>query len=390
MIKKVVLDKADRLYHFPLDIDDYFPRRTLSTSQRRLPLIDLGHFHWPISDENLKPSADPLKLATPQDLLLLKQTLSSWLEANYSISADPRREIYIGHGIRRIIFDLCLAFVEPGDMVLCPEPGMPAYRRCVIAAGGIPISYLLTEKSDHKPSFKKLSPSLLKTAKIIILNNPHNPLGSILDDISLSELIQIASKNNIFVVNDAAYSCLSWEKYFSLLSIYKGEKVALEIFSFPFTFGLPHTPLGFAVGSSEIVNGLETAGKVAGLFIPKASIEIILNAIKNYPSEELRKAKREIDHSRLAAIQLAEQFGWKVMGCGNSPFVWLRIPGRRQSLTFANTLLRRRGILTLPGTAFGESGEGYLRLSLTAEANDFKAAGERLSRRIIFRNRERE
>jgi LL-diaminopimelate aminotransferase len=390
MIKKVVLDKADRLYHFPFDLEDFFPKRTIRGTEGRLPIIDLGHFRWPGEETNISATGNSRKMAGPEDISRLKAALAGWLKNEYRLEIDPRREIYIGHGIRRILFDFCLAFVEHGDIVLCPEPGLPFYRRHTISAGGIPVFYQMNERTGFKPSLKQLSVNLGKTAKILILNNPQNPLGTVLDETDLEGLIRIASKTNLFIINDAAYCSLSEERYASILSIPGGDKVAIEIFSFPFTFGLPYLPFGFAVGSSEAISGLETIAKTTGVFIPQAWVEGTLRAMAEFPSSELKNIRKNISQARLAAKEMAEQMGWRIVGSDSSPFLWLKIPERRLAASFAGTLLRRRKILTLPGNALGESGEGYIRLSLTAPAVDFRAAGERNSRRMILRRKREE
>jgi LL-diaminopimelate aminotransferase len=390
MIKKVILDKADRLYHFPFDLEDYFPRKTLRTSERKMATIDLGHFRWPIAAEERNYQESPLELATAEDIFRLKTALADWLRKEYSLTIDPYREIFIGHGIRRTIFDLCLAFIEYGDIVLCPEPGLPAYRRGIIAAGGVPVSYPLSDRTEFKPSFKRLSIKLGKSARIMFLNNPHNPLGTILDETDLAELVRVASKENIFIINDSAYGSLAKEKYIPILTIPGGDKVALEVFSFSYAFGLKYLPFGFAVGPSSIIAGLESITRTTGLFIPRAWVEYALGGIKSYPSADLTNTRKNIDQSRLAAREMAEQLSWKVNGSDSAPFLWLRIPGRRDSASFATALFRRRKILVLPGNALGESCDGYVRLSLTAMAEEFRAAGERMTRRLIGREKKGE
>ncbi len=166
MIKKVVLDKADRIYHFPFDLEDFFPKWPQASKEKKFPLIDLGHFLWPKSTET---AASSMQLASREDLLRLKEVISSWLKKEYGVTVDPSREIFIGHGIRRTMLDLCLAFVEAGDIVLCPEPGLPSYRRFVICAGGVPVSYLMSERTNYKPSFKR-------NRREIGQSGPHNDI----------------------------------------------------------------------------------------------------------------------------------------------------------------------------------------------------------------------
>ncbi|SYZ72618.1 putative LL-diaminopimelate aminotransferase [Candidatus Zixiibacteriota bacterium] len=387
MIKKVILDKADRIYHFPFDPEEYFPKRTMAARERGLPIIDLGHFRWP---GDIPQAGADMQMASGEELLKLKRILADWLKKECGLKVNPRREIYLGHGIRRIMLDLSLAFVESGDIVLCPEPGLPVYRKNVICAGGVPVSYTLSEKTNYKPSLKKIAARLGKAAHIIILNNPHNPLGSILDETELEELVRMASKENLFIVNDAAYCSLTSDKYVSPLAIPGGDRVAAEVFSIPFAFGLPPMPFGFAVGSSEIISGLETIGRATGNFIPRGWIDLAIKGVENFPSPALKEIRKNVQQSRLAAREVADRLGWKCVSGDGAPFVWLKIPRRRQSSSFAAAMLRRRRILTLPGSAFGESGEGYLRLSLTASADDYRKAGERVTRKNILKKGIRE
>ena len=385
MIKKVVLDKADRLYHFPFDMEDFFPRRALKAGEKRIPTIDLGRFHWsiesgpPISDKNA------LAMANSEDFARLKEAISNWFSEEYNVRIDPRKEIYIGQGIHRVIFDICLAYVEYGDIVLCPEPGMPFYRRMVISVCGIPVTYPVTEKNDYKPSFARLSSNLGKATKILILNNPHNPCGTMLEDTEMSELLRIASRQNLFIINDAAYCSLTEEKYLPLRAIPGGEKVSLEIFSIPFTFGLPYLPFGFAIGPPGVISGLDTIRKTIGITIPKPWIEATIKVIESFPSPELKDIRRRFDQSRLEANRLVDLMDWGVAGGKSCPFLWVKIPERKQSGSYAAALLRRKRILTLPGTAFGEIGEGYMRFSLSAPPEEYKEAYDRLSKRLTLR-----
>ena len=109
-------------------------------------------------------------------------------------------------------------------------------------------------------------------------------------------------------------------------------------------------------------------------------------AINDYPSDNLKGVIKNINQTRLEALRFAENVGWETIGGNSSPFLWVRIPERKQSVSYSTALLRRKRILTLPGTAFGETGDGYLRLSLTASIDDYKEAGERMSKKFTIRS----
>lgn len=384
MPKKVILDKADRLYHYPLDLEEYFPKWIKRKPERKLPRVDLGHFRWPVQSGYASTEAGAFRQAGDEELNKLKVLIAEWYKSEFNISVDPDREVYLGQGIRRILCDLCLAFIEDGDIVLCPEPGIPFYKRQVITAGGVPITYQISEKTNFKPSYKQLTTKLGRAAKIIMINNPHNPLGTVLDHSDLSELVRIASLENLFIVVDAAYSSLSEEKYIPLLGIRGGKKVALEMYSFSYTFGLPYIPFGFAIGSPEAIHGLKLIHHATGIYIPSFWIDLARQEIEDYPSEDLRKVRKDINQARVEAVHMADKFGWRYIGGKSAPFIWTKNPGRRHSSEYANILLRRKNILVLPGNAFGETGEGYTRLSLTASPDDYRVAVERMSKTIGF------
>jgi LL-diaminopimelate aminotransferase len=262
---------------------------------------------------------------------------------------------------------------------------MPFYRKFVISVGGVPVTYSISSKTAYKPSFSRLPENLSKTAKVIILNSPNNPLGMMMDETELGELVRSASKQNIFIVNDAAFCSLAEEKHPLLRTVPGGRKVGLEVFSFPFTFGLPYIPFGFAVGPPEIINGLEIIGKTIGACIPKMWLKPVSKAIADYPSTQLSEVRKNIGQSRLKAEQLADNTDWKIVGGKSCPFLWVKLHERKHSSAYATALFRRKRILTLPGTAFGETGEGFLRLSLTARIEDFSEAISRLSKKLSLR-----
>jgi LL-diaminopimelate aminotransferase len=378
MVKKVILDKADRLYHFPFDLEDFLPKRTIKTGEKRSKTIDLGHFRWK-PQGNKENKFDPTVKTSSVMISELKEVIAEWYRKEFSLTVNPQKEIYIGQGIHRTLFDFCLAFVDYGDIVLCPEPGMPFYRRLVIASGGVPVTYPTCSRPDNKPSLTRLDSNLGKAARVIIFNHPNNPIGFTLNDTELDELIHIASRKNVFIFNDAAYCSLAEEKFRPIRAIPGGSKVALEVFSFSYAFGLNYIPLGFAVGPPDVINTMESISATIRQVIPDGWLSLCKKAVEGYPSIELRTAIKNINQSRLEAERLAEKAGWEVIGGKSCPFLWVRIATRKNSAAYAAALLRKFDILTLPGNAFGEIGDGFLRLSLTASPEAFNEAAERIT-----------
>ena len=178
-----------------------------------------------------------------------------------------------------------------------------------------------------------------------------------LDETDLNELLRIASKQNLFVVNDAAYCSLAEEKFIPLWSLPGGDKAGLEIFSFPYTFGMPYLPFGFAIGTPEVIGGLINIRKTIGLTLPKIWIDSAIKAIEDYPNDDLKEVRKLIAKSRLEAARLIEKVGWNRIGDRSCPFLWVKIPDRLTSqLGLPQGIGICGGILQMKVSARGANG----------------------------------
>jgi LL-diaminopimelate aminotransferase len=392
LVKKVLIDRTDRLYQMPPDVLDFARPLLGKPLLSGMEMIDLGSFDWPVPFEHdPKPAMAPLKAASPEKIAKLKESLADWLAEYHGTRHISRREIFLGNGISSLVWLTALTFVDTGDLALVPALGVPLYRKAVTAVGGIPVPYPLSSRHQWLPDLEKMSSRVGKVARVLFLNSPHNPTGAELDEQTLHALVEMASRENTLLVNDACYQSIPTRKPLSLHSVDGGRKVGLELYSFAYLLGLPPIPFGFAVGHRHLIASLEAAGGVFPPYIPEAFIDLAVQGLRSFPSKSIQDTRRQITSAAAASQSLLEHLGLERTSSAAIPFLWTRIPRRRNSVTFARQLLKRYHLLVAPGTEFGDIGQGYIRLSLTAPLEKYAEAVRRVSgRRTLTRPKGRE
>lgn len=383
VIKKVVIDKANRLYQLPPDILSFSREKVRRTLIKKTSLVDLARFNWPIEVEaDTLRDKNGFRPAGRDRINQLKELLADWFLTHHRVKVNPQKEIFIGGRISSIMFGIALAFVDNGDIIFVPDLGIPLYRRVTTACGGQPVGYAVTYKNGWQPDFERINTRLGRVARLLFVNSPHNPTGVALTEKDWANLVWIAARENIVLVNDAAYQSISHRAPTSLMAVKGGKKVGLEVYSFAYQFGLPAIPVGFAVGSGDIISGLELSAGFMPPFIPDFYIDMASTAIRQFPHDSLLRVRKQLGQAAAEAVKLLELLSLEKTGYDTIPFVWAKIERRRQATSQARLLYRRSRVLTAPGTGFGDSGEGFLRFSLTASPRDYRSAHERLMRKL--------
>lgn len=390
MIKrKVVLEKANRLYQMPPDILSMIRSSDKPTLLKKTDQIDLATFNWPLKfDSNLTITADNLNRASREQLELLRSTLAEWYHREYKVKLNPDKEVFIGGGITSLIFSIALAFLENGDLAFVPQVGLPLYRRVIAACGAQAIGYAVTQKSGWAPDFSSLTNNLRRVGQILFLNSPHNPTGHELSEKEMALLITMAGRENILLVNDAAYQSLLARRPVSLLGVAGGKQVGVEIGSFSYHFGLPRLPFGFVVGNREVISALNLLTSLQPVYISGFRVEQAIQAIRHFPGPELLEVRKKIAASEAEAGALLEKLSLENVSNGSVPFIWARIEKRSHARRAAQLLFHRYRLLVAPGTGFGDQGEGFLRFSLTQPADQYAKACSRIKQRFTLTSAE--
>jgi LL-diaminopimelate aminotransferase len=390
-VKKIVIDKANRIYQLPPEIMSFMRSEMKPSLIKKTEVLDLATFRWPVLiDSDQLPDETGFRRAGKEKIEQLKEELAGWFLEYHKAKLNPLREIFIGGGITSTVLTLAQAFIDGGDIVFVPDIGVPLYRQATAACGGQPVSYVISQKNDWIPTFEKVNTRLGRVARFLFLNSPHNPTGAELSEKDLDNLVWLAGRENIAIVNDAAYQAISGRKHTSLMSIVGGKNVGIEVYSFAYLFGLPALPFGFAVGNRDIINGLQTASRLNPPYLPEFYVDMAIRAIRHFPTESIRAVRKSIDQSLAEAVSLLDMLGLEKTSSDAVPFVWAKLKRRSRSTTAAGLLYRRSRVLVAPGTGFGDSGRGFLRLSLTAPVEVYQAANARIKKKSRLLKMEQE
>jgi LL-diaminopimelate aminotransferase len=383
--KKVVIEKANRVYQFPPEILSMVPTEARRSLLRKGDLIDLASFGWPVDfPSDLSLDMASLRPASAERLTELKEALAAWMQARHQVKLNPHKEIYVGGSIRTTVLSLALSYIDSGDLAFVPELGIPLYRKAIMACGGEPISYPVSSKSDWVPDFERINTTLGRVARVLFLNSPHNPTGAELSEKEMAHLTWTAARENILVINDAAYQSIPTRMPVSLLGVTGGKKVGVEVHSLAYLLGLPSIPFGFVAGNREVVSALKLSNNLIPTYLPDLYVEMALRALRQYPSDELKNVRQSIAQAAAESNNLLEKLSLEKTSNGTVPYVWAKIERRHRSRTAVRLLYRRSRIVAAPGTGFGESGQGFLRFSLTAGAEAYAEAAARIKRKMAL------
>lgn len=330
--------------------------------------------------EAAKDSANH-KYALDFGMPALREAIAAWYERRFSVTLDPQTEILPLLGSKEGIAHIPLAFVNPGDTVLVPEPGYPVYQSATILCGGYPYYMPLLEKNGYLPDLKEIDAQVAHRAKLMFLNYPNNPTGAVCDKSFFEKVVRLAQEYNIIVCHDAAYTEMAFDGYrpMSFLEVKGGKEVGIEFHSLSKTYNMTGWRVGFAVGNKEVIaalskvksnidSGIFQAVQLAGVAALRGPQEPVVDALKIY------KERRDI------LVNGLNKLGWKVEKPFATFYVWVPVPPGFTSSELTRILLEKAAIVTTPGNGFGKSGEGYIRMALTVPKERIREAVTRIER----------
>lgn len=323
------------------------------------------------------------KYALDKGLPELRIEIARWYKSRFNVDLSPDDEILPLIGSKEGIAHIPLAFINNGDIGLVPDPCYPPYNSSVIFAGGEPYRMPLLEKNAFLPDLHHIKASILSRAKLIFLNYPNNPTASVCDRSFFREVVKFAMKHNIIVCHDAAYSELSFDglKVPSFMETDGSKDVGVEFHSFSKIFNMTGWRLGFVCGNSRIISALSKV---------KSNIDSgVFNAIQMAGVEALKKiskvteANKALYQSRRDAfVDGLNRIGWKTVKPKATFYIWAPVIKRYTSVTLAQLLLEKADVVATPGNGFGESGEGYIRMTVTVEKHRLEEAVDRIKKVI--------
>jgi len=319
----------------------------------------------------------------------LREAIASYYERRFGVSLDPETQVVPLIGSKEGIVNVALACLDPGDLVLAPDPSYAPYTMGAILAGAEVYTFPLLPERGFRPDLDAIPAGVVDRAVLMWLNYPNNPTGATADLEFLAQAVDFARRHNLLLCHDAPYCDVTYDGYVapSLLQVDGASEAAVEFNSLSKTCNMAGWRVGMAVGSSDALASLARvkSNVDSGIFRPLQ--EAAIRALSAGP--EWLAARNEIYRERLEIVLE----GLKTVGMETSRpratlYAWARIPEPAKgqmpsgwtSEQFALALLGRTGVAVAPGLFFGPAGEGYVRISVTAPTTRIQEAMERLRR----------
>lgn len=307
-----------------------------------------------------------------------------WLKKRFQLTFDPDTEILPLIGSKEGIAHLPLAFINPGDVVLVPDPCYPPYRSGTLFAGGEPYYMPLKEGGGFLPDLEAIPADIVSRAKILFVNYPNNPTGAVAPRAFYAKLVKWAAEHKVLVASDLAYSEVYFgkDKPVSIFEVPGARDVAIEFHSLSKTCNMTGWRVGFAAGRAEAVSALlrVKSNIDSGVFtaIQKTAVEALANSF-GFSSKTNQMYRRRRD----LLVAGLKELGFPVRSNEATFYVFTRLPkGQRDSSAFCKKLLEDTGIVVTPGVGFGPAGEGYVRFTLTVSEPDIREALTRMKKAL--------
>lgn len=365
---------ADRVKSLPAYVFSEFQRKKAELEKEGVDVIDLGIGAPDLPTPDFVYERLVLEAKNPDNHRYspysgcseFKEAVAEFYKKQYAVDLDPDTEVLALIGSKEGIVNLFQAVLNPGDAVFVPDPGYPVYQKGVLLAGGESILLPLNEEKGYIPEFGRISKRNKQRAKLLMLNYPSNPLGATVELNTFREAATFSKNNKILLASDAAYNLITFDGYKapSVLQVPDAKDYAVEFGSLSKSFNMAGWRIGYVVGNKHVIQALATLKSNIDssqfLAVQKAAATALksdLSAVKEHNA---------IYQERMEKLYTAlNELGISTEKTRGTIFLWAKVPTGFTANSFANKLLEEAGVIVTPGTAFGPSGEGYIRIALT-------------------------
>ena len=374
-MSKLVRPGAARLAKIPPYLFAQIDRKVQEKRKAGVDVISLG-----VGDPDLptpkrivsvlqEAAADPANHRYPSyvGLAELRDAIAGWYKSRSGVVLDPDTEILPTLGSKDGIAHVPLALVDPGDVVLAPDPGYPVYVTGAIMAGAEPYVMPLTAANHWLPDLDAIPDDVAQRARLMWLNYPNNPTAAVADREFLERAVAFCRRHDIVLCHDAPYSEIAFDGYrpLTLFEIPGAKDVGLEFHSLSKTFNMTGWRIGWVCGRADLVGliGQLKTNIDSGIFqaVQWAAIEAL-----NGGEQDTRDACEVYARSHKLVADTLNDLGWTIKPPRATFYVWAPVPAGYDSIGFASHVLDEVGVNITPGVGFGAHGEGYFRLSVTA------------------------
>lgn len=382
-------DYADRLKKLPPYLFEEIDMAKKKAEEAGRPIIDLGigDPDTPTPDFVIKKLQEAVldpsthQYAFNRGLKKLRQAMADWYDWRFGIELDADTEVLPLLGSKEGIAHVPLAFINPGDTVLVPDPGYPPYNSGAVFAGAEVHFMPLLRENGFLPDIDAIDKDVAKKAKLMHINYPNNPTGAVCDKAFYEKVVKFAKENDIIVCSDAAYTEMCFDDCVppSFLEVEGAREVGVEFHSLSKTFNMTGWRVAMAVGNEKMLNGLAKVKSNidSGIFtaVQVASIEAMKHAY-----EFKKKMNAIYTERRDALVDGLNEAGWKIDKPKATFYVWAPVLEGYDSASMAKALLEKADIVATPGSGFGKYGEGYVRMALVKDAAVMREVAARVKK----------
>jgi len=336
----------------------------------------------PIIESLQRAAENPLNHRYPdyEGLERFRQAACRWYERRFGVKLDPVHEVFALIGSKEGIANFATAVVDPGDIVLIPDPGYPVYFSGCVFNGGEPYFMKLRRENSFRPDFGAIPPEIARRAKLMWLNYPNNPTAATIDRPFFESAVAYCLKHDIILAHDVAYSEIAFDGYRapSVLEVPGAAECAIEFHSLSKTYSMTGWRVGFAVGNAQLIRalGLVKTNMDSGVF--QAVQEAAITAMDS-GDESVRKYCAIYKERRDLMVELLRKLGLACEVPRATFYLWAQVPPGYTSASFTERVLREAGVVITPGSGFGKGGEGFVRFSMTVGSERLKEAVGRLA-----------
>jgi aspartate/methionine/tyrosine aminotransferase len=310
----------------------------------------------------------------------LREAAAGWYASRYGGALDPDRHIQVLIGSQEGFAHLLLGVTDPGDTILLPDPGYPSYFGAVALAGLETVSVPLLEENGFLPDLASIPSDVAQRARALVVSYPNNPTSAVASHEFFRQAIDFCRSSQTLLIHDFPYVDMVYGDYEapSVLALPGAMDTAVELYSCSKSYHMGGFRVGWAAGDADAIGALARV-KSAIDFNPYLGIQRAAVAALSLPRSETRRTARVFEQRRDVLVAALKDAGWKVRLPQASMYVWARLPGGlTDSFDFAISLVLSTGVCLAPGRAFGERGEGFVRIALVREPEVLRRAVQRV------------
>ncbi len=308
-----------------------------------------------------------------------RQAIAAYYSRRFGVELDPKKNVVGLIGSKEGIFTLNQVMLNPGEILLVPDPGYGTYRISAQIAGAQVYKMPLLEENGYLPDLDIIPPEIAKKSKLMWLNYPNNPTGAVADTGFFTEVIAFAKKYNILIAHDSPYVDVCYGDYMapSILEVPGAMDYAVEFSSASKVYNMAGWRLGAAVGNPEVIRYIETykSQKDTSHFEPI----MYAGGTALVGDQEWVRERNKIYEKRMTLIANGlKEMGFEPTSPKATLYAWTRVPGGMDDITFCDRLLIEAGVSTTPGSVFGENGRGFFRMTICIEEDQIREAMSRM------------